>query len=141
FGLGGGGLAGGGLLRTGGAGHFQYDVPVRVARPASALPGDFKRLGQQRVAGQDRNTFSEDFVVRQLAAAIVIVVHRRQIVVNKGVSVDALDRASQRQALVDRAAAGFRRCQTKGRSHPFAAGEQRVAHRFVDRRRSCRGFW
>ena len=50
---------------------------MRIARPAFALRGDFKRLRQQGVARQDGDAFAEDLVVRQFAPAVIIVVHCR----------------------------------------------------------------
>ena len=135
-----GDLTGDQFERAGGSGQFQNDVAVRIARPAFASRGDFKRLREQRVAREDRDAFAEHFVIRQFSAAIIVVVHGRQIVVNQRVGVDALDRAGQRQGVVDGSAAGFRRRQTKGRAHAFAPGEQRVTHRPMDRRRSRRPF-
>ena len=49
---------------------------------------EFKRHGQQRVAGQDRHRFAVDLVVRRFPAAKIVVVHRREIVVNEGIGVD-----------------------------------------------------
>jgi hypothetical protein len=42
-----------------------------------------KVLGQQRVARQDGDALAEDLVIGRFAAAKVIVVHRRQIVVDE----------------------------------------------------------
>ena len=72
---------------------------MRIARPAFGLRGDFKRLRQQRVARQHGDAFAEDLVVGRLAAAEIVVVHRRQIVVDERVGVDALDGAGQRQGV------------------------------------------
>jgi len=56
---------------------------------------------------EDRDAFAEHFVIRQLAAAIIVVVHRRQIVVDERVGVNALDGAGQWQGVFRRSAASF----------------------------------
>ena len=71
---------------------------------------------KQSVAGQDGDAFAEDLVIGRLAAAQIVVIHGRQIVVDEGIGVDALDGASQRQGSVQRAAAGLRRRQAKRRA-------------------------
>ena len=70
---------------------------MRIARPAFGLRGDFKRLRQQRVAREHGDAVAENLVVGWLAAAEIVVVHRRQIVVDERIGVDALDGARERQ--------------------------------------------
>jgi hypothetical protein len=47
--------------------------------------------------------------------------------------VNAFHRARQRHGIGGRTAARFGRRQAQGGAHAFAAGEDRVAHRFVQR--------
>ena len=61
-----------------------------------------ERLGEQPVAGQDRHVLAEGHVAGGLAAAQLVVVHRRQVVVDQRVGVDHLDRRGERQHLVGR---------------------------------------
>ena len=103
-----------------------------VTRPAFCLGGDFKCLREEGVAGQHGDAFAEDFVIRGLAPAEIVVVHRGQIVVDERVGVDALDGAGQRQGVRHGAAARLGRREHEGRPHAFAAGEDRVAHRLVN---------
>ncbi len=49
---------------------------------------------EQRVAGEDRHGFAEDFVAGRFAAAEIVVIERRQIVVDQRIGVDHLERAS-----------------------------------------------
>ena len=114
--------------------EFNDEVPVRIARPALGLRGDLKRLRQQRVARQHGNAFAENFVVGRLAAAEIVVVHRRQIVVDERVGVDALDGARERHGGRVAATTSLGGSQQNCRAHPLAAGEERVAHGFVNRR-------
>ena len=71
-------------------------------------------------------------MVGRLAAAEIVVVHRRQIVVNERVGVDALDSAGEGHGVGFLSAAGRCRREQNGGAHPLAAGEERVAHRLVD---------
>ena len=98
-----------------------------------------ERLGEQRVAGEDRQGLAEDHVAGRPAAAQVVVVHRRQVVVDQRVGVDHLD--ARRRA----ACARSRRRPTashggerEDRPEPLAAGEQAVAHRLDQPMRMAR---
>ena len=66
-----------------------------------------KRLRVESVAGEDRHVLAELHVAGGRAPAQLVVVHRRQVVVDQRVGVDQLDRARQRQHL---APARGRRC-------------------------------
>ena len=125
-------LPGDELQRAGGFRDFQNDFVVRIARKIFALRGDLKRLRQQRVAREHGDAFAENFVVGRLAPAEIVVVHRGQIVVDERVGVDALDGARERHGVFFRTAAGRRRREQDGGTHPLAAGEERVAHRLVN---------
>ena len=57
-------------------------------------------LRVEAVAGEDRHALAELHVAGRLAAAQLIVVHRRQVVVDQRVGVDQLDRARQRHHLL-----------------------------------------
>ena len=63
---------------------------------------DFKSLGEQRVAGEHRDAFAKHFVVGEFAAAIIVVVHRRKIIVDQRVGMDAFHGASQRHGVRSR---------------------------------------
>ena len=75
---------------------------------------------------------AKDFVVGQLAAAVIVIVHRGQIVVDERVGVDAFDGAGERHRFGFLAAARGRSGEQDGGTHPLATGEERVAHRLVD---------
>jgi len=90
------------------------------------LRGNLERLRQQRVRPPARRCFAKDLVVGRLAAAEIVVVHRRQVIVDERIGVDALERR--------RRAAGHRlpcRRQRRGGgeaergAHPLAAGKAR----------------
>ena len=54
---------------------------------------DFESEGEQGIAGENGGGFAEFLVARRLAAAQIVVVEGRQIVVNQRVGVDEFDGA------------------------------------------------
>src|SRR5262249_771912 len=90
--------------------------------------------GQERVAGQDRDRLAEHLVRGRLAAPEVVVVHRRQVVVDERVRVDHLDGAGEGQELLRLSAHRLARGEDEHRPDPLAAGEEAVAHGPVDGR-------
>ena len=56
-----------------------------------------ERQRQQRIARQNRHGVAEYFVVGELAAAVIVVIERRQIVVDQRVGVDQFERAGGRR--------------------------------------------
>jgi hypothetical protein len=74
-------------------------------------------------------------VIGQFAAAIIVIVHRRQIVMHEGIRVDAFDRAGERHGIGLAAAAGSRGREAERRAHAFAAGEERISHGLMNRSR------
>ena len=59
----------------------------------------FEGHRQQRVAGQDRHAFSVNLVIRRPAAAQIIIVHGRQVVMNERIRVNHLDRTCGRHGI------------------------------------------
>ena len=59
---------------------------------ASSVGEDVEGQRQQRVAGEDRRRLVEGLVDRRPAAAEVVVVHRRQVVMDEAVGMDAFER-------------------------------------------------
>ena len=66
-------------------GELARDVGRRVAQREP------KRLGQERVAGQDGDALPEANVGARLPAAQIVVVERRQVVVHEAERVDELE--------------------------------------------------
>ena len=89
---------------------------------------DVEREGQQPVACQDRGRFVERLVGGGLAAAQVVIVHRRQVVVHQRIAVHAFERRTDHQSAFagDVKQRGGARHQK--RPQPLAPAEARVAH-------------
>ncbi|PAV67962.1 hypothetical protein WR25_27091 [Diploscapter pachys] len=92
----------------------------------------FEGEGVQAVARQDRGRLVERLVDRRLAAAHVVVVHRRQIVMDQRINVDRLDRHRDlaRAVAVDAEQVGGRAQQQGAQS--LAATDRGMAHSLVE---------
>ena len=91
------------------------------------------RQREQRVARKDGHRVAEDFVVGQFAAAVIVVIERRQVVVNQRIGMDHLERTGRFESaggVVRDRCGGL---QTEHRADPFTAREQAVAHGAMDR--------
>ncbi len=84
---------------------------------------------QKRVADEDRGRVVIGAVRRRPAAAEIVVVHRRQVVVHQAVAMDQLDRSRGAQHARPFGSEKARRLDRQERPQPFAAGKRRVAHR------------
>ena len=87
---------------------------------------------QQSIAGENCHSVAENFVTRRTSAAQVIVVERRQIVVNQRICVDQLQSAGCVRDTLAIALLPPERPHTQDRSYPLPACEQAVPHRFVN---------
>lgn len=123
---------------AGGVGEFADQRVRQSGLRGVALGEQGEGVREQRIAGEERGRFVELFVRGGTAAAEVIVVHARQVVVDERVGVEALDRDSCGEWI--RRLAGARRYRLKelvGREHEhgteaFSTGRERVAHRGVE---------
>ena len=85
----------------------------------------------QRVADQHGHAFAVDFVASRTAAAQVVVVHGRQVVVHETVGMDDLDGRRRGIERLERRAERSARRIDEHRTQSFAAAEHAVAHRFA----------
>ena len=101
---------------------------------------DFEGPVQQGVAGEHRHRLSASAVQGRAAAAQIVVVQGRQVVVNQAERVDHLEGRGARQQLFPGAPPGFAGEHDQSRAHPLAAREHAVAHGVVNLlRRGLRG--
>ena len=102
---------------------------VRRARPSGARQQVAERLGVEAVAGQDRDVLAVLDVAGRAAAAQVVVVHRRQVVVDQASRCGSA-RARRRAGARSRASrpSALRGRERQHRPDALAAGQQRVAH-------------
>ena len=87
---------------------------------------------EQAVAGEDRGRLVEFLVRGRPAAAQVVVVHRRQVVVHQRIAMHQLDRGAGHQRLLALDAEQRRGLDRQKRPQPLAAAEARVAHGLDD---------
>jgi hypothetical protein len=85
---------------------------------------DPHRLGEETVAREDRDVLAELDVRGRAAATEVVVVHRRQVVVDERVGVDQLDRSGGGQDPFRRDLGRARGGEDQHRADALAAGEQ-----------------
>src|ERR1700733_12837956 len=103
--------------------------PLRFYRSKSQ---SVKRQRQQRITRQNRHRFAEHFVVRWLPAAQIVVIQRRQVIMDQRIGVNKFQRAADlhRAALVSRKHP--RRFHAQNRPDPFPARKHTVAHRLMN---------
>ena len=99
-------------------------VGVRLGRRQQ-----LERQRQQRVSRQDGGPFVERLVHGRFAAAQIVVVHGRQVVVHERIAMHALER--RRRCSADSAGTPNRRAHSKVRNgtQPLAAAERAQPHR------------
>ena len=91
-------------------------------------------LGVEPVPGQDGHVLPEGLVAGGTSAAQIVVVHRREVVVDERVRVDELERRGQGQDPLRGTPDRPRRGQRQHRADALAAGQQRIAHGLVEAR-------
>ena len=125
-----------------GAGEARAERGARVgARVRARIGQDLEGDRLQRVACENRGRFVEGAVGRRPAAAQIVVVHRRQIVMNQGIGVQALDRGRGADRAGVASAERPRRLDDQERPQPLAAAKRRVAHSFDQPPRPRRFAW
>ena len=86
-------LPSGHALRARGARHFQHQIgPDERILMGCGVGDDLERQVVKAIAGQHRGRFVEGAVDGRLAAAQIVIVHARQVVVDQRIDVDRLDR-------------------------------------------------
>ena len=93
---------------------------------------NLERKGQQSVTGQNGRRLVEGDMAGGLAAAQVVVVHRRQIVVHQGVAMDAFKSGARAQGACLGHVEQARTLHDEKRPQPFALRQRRIAHSFHD---------
>jgi len=119
-------------LAAGSRGQFGDEGMGLVTRGRLGFGEDLEGHGEQGVAGENGDAFAIDLVRGGPAPAQVVVVHAREIVVDEGIRVDALDGAGGRQGAFDRAAAGLGGGESQNGPEPLSTSKDAVAHGLVD---------
>ena len=120
-------------VRAGRAAHLGDDGDERFRGSALLAQHDLEGERQQSVACEHRDSIAKNLVVRGLAASIVVVVHRGQIVVNQGIRMNHLNGASRRQEGRAILADGISRRHQEHGAQTFAARHEAVFHRLFQR--------
>ena len=109
----------------------QPQTDRRCGRQRRIARQQLKGQRLQGIAHQHRGGLIERLVTGRPAAAQIIVIHRRQIVVHQRIDVHELDGAGRRLDLILRQAQGTRGGEQQRRPDALAAAQHAVAHRLV----------
>ena len=112
-------------------GELERQVAEQGGAVAVAAGEELEGERDQRVAREQGGRLVEGLVAGRSAAPQVGVVHARQVVMDQGVRMDALERDGGGAGVAGRVE-GARRRQGDHGPEAFAAGLQRVAHRGVE---------
>ena len=123
---------------AGGIGEFADERVGEGGLRGVALGEETEGVGEERVAGEEGGGFVELFVRRGPAAAQVVVIHARKVVVDERVGVDALDGDGGGQGVGRTVAEQLGGGEDEDGAEAFAAGFEAVAHRGVEARRARR---
>ena len=104
-------------------------------RPAVA-EREVERLREQRVTGEQRHALAERDVQARPAPPLVVVVHRREVVVDEREGVHELEPERGRKSALDGASRGLRRGEADHRPDPLAAASEGVPDRAPAARRA-----
>ena len=94
-----------------------------------------ERQGQQRIADEQCRCFSVDGVAGRASPSQCVIIHARQVVMDKAVGVQTLNAHGCHQCPLWAAAGRRAAHQRENRAQSLAAGEEYVAHRLVQHRR------
>ncbi|MNJ48009.1 hypothetical protein D3C77_431880 [compost metagenome] len=83
-----------------------------------------KSMRQQCIAGQNRHRFSEHFVIRRFAPPEIVVIHRRQIIMDQGIRMYHFHSAGDRQGSLPAPSQRFRCSDDEQRTQSLTAGHQ-----------------
>ena len=104
--------------------------PLR--RQAAVSGKHLKSFGQQPVPGQKRNRFPKSDVAGGFAAAHIVVVHARQIIVNQRVCMHHFQSTGKRQSWLLICAESAAKLQCQRCPQAFSTAQQAVSHCFGD---------
>ncbi len=90
---------------------------------------------QQSVPRENSHRFPEYLMTRRLAAAQIVVIERRQVVMDQRIGMYELDRATNLNRARQLVRKHPRRCKAQNGPNALAAGKNAVAHGAVDRGR------
>ena len=107
------------------------DAAQRGLRRNVCLRSGLERRGQQTVAGELCRRLVERLVAGRTAAAQIVVVHARQIVVNERIGMDHFERTRERQGVFDVAAVQAAELEHDHRTQALAARHRRLENAVV----------
>jgi hypothetical protein len=104
----------------GGKPQLSKEVADLVARGRALAGQQEKGLGEERIAGEDGQSFAVNDMAGGTSAPQVIIIHAGQIVVNEGIGVDEFEGAGGWPNLGGGASAGLGGGESEERAEAFA---------------------
>ena len=106
----------------------QCNANIRI-RVRGFIGQQLEPEGQQCIPGENGGRFVKFAVQRRAAAAQVIIIHTRQVVMHQRLGVDAFDRCTDAERQGIRSADQFADRRNQQRAEPFATANRSIAHR------------
>ena len=116
---------------TGTHSHFAYSFNQNFRINILLFQHYLKCQSEQAVTGKHCHSFTKNLMIGQTAAAIIIVIHARQVIVNQRIGVNHFQTASHGQIIVALAAHSLCRSHQQNRTNAFTACHQAVFHSFI----------
>ena len=123
-------------------------LTVPVAAAISRMMRNLDRIGKpgnirqhliaprhQGISGQNGDRIAEDFVTGREPPSQVVVIQRRQVIMDQGIGVHHFDCGAKVEKNVAVSRQALSRGQHQDGTHALAPGKNRVAHGFVNSRR------
>ncbi len=105
-------------------------------RTGSESPGNIRQHliapRHQGISGQNGDRIAEDFVTGREPPSQVVVIQRRQVVMDQGIGVHHFDCGAKVQKNVAVSRKALSRSQHQNGTHALASGKNGIAHGFVN---------
>ena len=118
-----------------GVGQLTHELGGRVARGSVHVRQQLEGERLKRIASEDGHVLAVNLVTGRHAASEIVVIHAREVVVNKRVSVQAFHSTGSRQGGGDVSSTGFSSRESENGPQAFSSCEHAVPHGFVESRR------
>ncbi len=124
-------LPGDDILPTGSYGEFPDEVAGRVGIFVREVAEKLERECMEGISSEHSNRFTVDLMAGGLSTAEVVVVHAREVIMDEREGMKHLESTGSWKSRISCLAESLGGDQTEDRPEPFAAGEDAVAHGFV----------
>ena len=110
-------------------------MATRRCRRTRGCRNGLKCQGEQGVARKNGDCFAKFLVTRGFAPPQIVIIQRRQVIVNQRIRMDEFDGAAGKVARDQHPVKDARRFQAQNRPDPLAAGKNGISHGLMNRGR------